>query len=298
MLNSLRYTIKEAFTQLFRNAAMSIASVFSITAMLLILGIFFIITVNISLAIENVKDDFDTVSIHLLDETSYESASTMILQLEGMPEVDTVHYLDKDVALEQWTRDKFAENADIFAGLAKNPLPNSIEITVTDLESAEKVAEVARTFDGIEKVNYYKESVDKLLKITESLRMGMLVVMVFLVFISILVVSNTIKLTVFARHKEIEIMKYVGATNWFIRGPFLTEGIIIGMISALLSSGIVAFIYARVVKLFSMDISWLLETGPVPVGFMTFNLVWIFLALGISIGACGSIVSMRRFLDT
>ena len=99
MLNSLKYTIKEAFMQVFRNAAMSIASIFSITAMLLILGIFFTITVNISLAIENVKDDFDTVSIHLLDETTYESASTMILQLEGMSEVEDVHYLDKDVAL-------------------------------------------------------------------------------------------------------------------------------------------------------------------------------------------------------
>ncbi|MDD2217443.1 MAG: permease-like cell division protein FtsX, partial [Eubacteriales bacterium] len=276
----------------------SIASIFSITAMLLILGIFFTITVNISLAIENVKDDFDTVSIHLLDETTYESASTMILQLEGMSEVEDVHYLDKDVALEQWTNDKFADNADIFDGLAKNPLPNSIEITVTELESAEKVAEVAKTFDGIEKINYYKESVDKLLKITESLRTGMMITMGFLVLISILVVSNTIKLTVFARHKEIEIMKYVGATNWFIRGPFLTEGIIIGIISALLSSGIVTLIYSRVVKAFSMDVSWLLDTGPVPVGFMTFNLAWIFLALGISIGACGSIVSMRRFLDT
>ncbi len=298
MLNSLKYTIKEAFTQLFRNGAMTVASVFSITAMLLILGIFFLITVNIGLAVENVKDDFDTVSVYLLDETSYETAQTMMLQLEGMPEVENVHYLDKDTALAQWTAEKFADNADMFEGLAKNPLPNSIEIKVKDLASAENVAKVAETFDGIQKVGYYKDVADKLLRISEGLRTGMMIIMAFLVVISVVVVSNTIKLTVFARRKEIEIMKYVGATNWFIRGPFLTEGIIIGIFSAILSSGMLVFIYSRVVKSFSLHITWFMDTGMVPVSFMTFNLIWIFLALGISIGACGSIVSMRRFLDT
>lgn len=298
MLNSLKYTIKEAFTQIFRNGAMSVASVFSITAMLLILGIFFLITVNISLAVENVKDDFDTVSIYLLDETDYDTAQTMMLQLKGMPEVETVEYLDKDTALAQWTAEKFTDNADMFESLPKNPLPNSIEIKVKDLSSAEGVAKVAETFDGIQQVSYYKEVADRLLRISETLRTGMMIIMTVLVVISVVVVSNTIKLTVFARRKEIEIMKYVGATNWFIRGPFLTEGILIGILSAAVSSGILVFIYSRIIKSFSMNIAWVMDTGMVPVGFMTFNLVWIFLALGISIGACGSIISMRRFLDT
>ena len=92
-------------------------------------------------------------------------------------------------------------------------------------------------------------------------------------------------------------MKYVGATNWFIRAPFLLEGIIIGIVSALLSSGIVTLIYESVLKVIGEDILAILSTPMVPLGFLSYNLVWIFLALGISIGAWGSIISMRRFLD-
>ena len=298
MFNSLRYSVKQAFVQVFRNRAMSLASMFSITAMLLILGIFFVIMVNIGVAIEEAKADFDTVSAYLDDATTYEQAETMILQLSGMKEVKEASYLDRDTAMEQWKAQEWQENAYLLDGLVENPLPNSIEVKVNALEDADKVAKVLGTFDGISRVKYYQETVDKLVKITDSLKVGMLVIMAFLVIVSVVVVSNTVKLTVFARQREIEIMKYVGATNWFIRGPFLTEGIIIGLISAGISVGITALIYRKAIDMLSLDLSLLLGNPMVPVGFMTFNLVFIFIALGVSIGACGSIISMRRFLDT
>mgnify|MGYP004523799027 FL=1 len=298
MFNSLRYSVKQAFVQVFRNRAMSLASMFSITAMLLILGIFFVIMVNIGVAIEEAKADFDTVSAYLEDTTTYEQAETMILQLSGMREVKEAYYLDKDTAMEQWKAQEWQENAYLLDGLVENPLPNSIEVKVTALEDADEVAKVLGTFDGISRVKYYQETVDKLVKITDSLKVGMLVIMAFLVIVSVVVVSNTVKLTVFARQREIEIMKYVGATNWFIRGPVLTEGIIIGLISAGVSVGITALIYSKAIDMLSLDLSLLLGNPMVPVGFMTFNLVFIFIALGVSIGACGSIISMRRFLDT
>lgn len=150
----------------------------------------------------------------------------------------------------------------------------------------------------IKQIKYYKETVDKLVKVTDSLKIGMLIIMAFLVIVSVVVVSNTVKLTVFARQKEIEIMKYVGATNWFIRGPFLTEGILIGILSAGISIGITALVYRKVIDILSLDMSMIFGSPMVSVGFMTSNLIWIFIALGVSIGACGSIVSMRRFLDT
>ncbi len=298
MFNSLRYSVKQAFVQVFRNRAMSLASMFSITAMLLILGIFFVVMVNIGVAIEEAKADFDSVSAYLADETTYEQAEVIILQLSGMEEVADVYYLDKDTAMEQWKAQEWQDNAYLLDGLVENPLPNSIEVKVRALEDADRVAEVLGTFDGISKVKYYQETVDKLVQITDSLNMGLLVIMAFLVIVSVVVVSNTVKLTVFARQREIEIMKYVGATNWFIRGPFLTEGIIIGLIAAGVSAGITALIYSRAIAALSLDLSLILGNPMVPVGFMTFNLIWIFIALGVSIGACGSIISMRRFLDT
>lgn len=168
---------------------------------------------------------------------------------------------------------------------------------IGDLEKADNIAEKAGTYDGIEDVKYYKDTVDKLLKATDFIQMSAIVVMIFLIIVSIVVVSNTIKLTVFNRAKEISIMKYVGATNWFIRGPFLAEGIIIGIISAGISIGISALLYNKLIDAIGSQIFSLLSIPMVPVSFLVYNFTWIFLALGISIGACGSIISMRKFLD-
>jgi len=134
--------------------------------------------------------------------------------------------------------------------------------------------------------------------VTDALTKGMLVIMAFLVIVSVVVVSNTVKLTVFARQREIEIMKYVGATNWFIRGPFLIEGIVIGLISAFVSVVLTGLVYSRIVSMVALDLNLIMGMQMVGTAFMVKNLVWIFVSLGVSIGAVGSIISMRRFLDT
>ncbi len=298
MFGSFWYSIKQAAVQVVRNRAMSVASLFSITAMMLILGLFFVLIVNIGVAMETAKMEYDTVSVYLTDEVTYDSALKMADQLRSMPEIAEVSYLDKDTALSQWKAQYWGENAYLLDTLPENPLPNSIEITVKELSGADAVVEKAKTFQGVEDIKYYKDTVEKLVKITDSLKLAMLIIMAFLVLVSVVVVSNTIKLTVFARQREIEIMKYVGATNWFIRGPFLVEGIFIGMVSAGVSVGVVALIYSKLVGLMGADMSLMIGSPMVSVSFLVKNLVWVFLALGISIGSCGSIVSMRRFLDT
>ncbi len=298
MFGSFWYSIKQAALQVVRNRAMSIASLFSITAMMLILGLFFVLIVNIGVAMETAKMDYDTVSVYLTDEVTYDSAMKMADQLRAMSEVAEVSYLDKDTALSQWKVQYWGENAYLLDTLPENPLPNSIEVTVKELSGADAVVEKAKSFQGVEDIKYYRDTVQKLVKITDSLKVAMLIIMAFLVLVSIVVVSNTIKLTVFARQREIEIMKYVGATNWFIRGPFLAEGIFIGIIAAGISVGVVAALYSKIVQLMGTDMSLMIGSPMVSVQFLVVNLVWVFLALGISIGACGSIVSMRRFLDT
>lgn len=297
MLNSWKYAFKQAFKQAFRNRAMSIASMFSITAMLLILGLFFILVVNVSMVSETAKKQFDTIQVYLLDETTYEQASVMIADLNRMEGVSEATYQSAEEAMDKW-KVKWGDNAYLLDGLDENPLPNSIIIKVTDLKEADAIVARVKTFDGIEDVKYYKDTVDQLMKITRFIQVGAMVVIVFLVIVSVIVVSNTVKLTVLAREREISIMKYVGATNWFIRGPFLIEGIFIGILSALISVGIISYIYYKITELIGPEIFIMLSTTMVPGEFLITHLVWIFLALGISIGASGSIISMRRFLDT
>jgi cell division transport system permease protein len=297
MLNSWGYAIKQAFRQVFRNRAMSLASMFSITAMLLILGLFFILVVNINMVTETAKKQFDTIQVYLQDETTYEQASEMIRQLNQTDGVKEASYLSNAEAMAKW-RVKWGDNAYLLDGLDKNPLPNSLLIKVTKLEAADAVVSKIKTFTGIESIKYYKDTVDQLMRITRFIQFGATIVILFLVIVSVVVVSNTIKLTVLAREREISIMKYVGATNWFIRGPFLIEGILIGILSAGISVGIISIIYYKIMELLGQEIFIILSTTMVPEKFLILRLIWIFTALGASIGACGSIISMRRFLDT
>ena len=276
---------------------MTQASVFAISAMLLILGLFLVIIININMMAESVKQDYNNVQVFLLDETTEEQCIELQNDIRNWDAVDTVEYRTKDQAMEVLKK-RWGENAYLLDSIVENPLPNSIIITMTDLTKADEIADKAATLEGVEDVTYYKDTVDKLLRATRMMQIAALVIMAFLIIVSVVVVSNTIKLTVFNRSEEIEIMKYVGATNWFIRGPFMLEGIIIGAFSALLSAGIVTFVYTRVLDVIGTSVTSVLSMPLVPVSFLGLNLMWIFLALGVSIGAWGSIVSMRRFLDT
>ena len=290
------YTLKQAFKQVLRNRAMTVASIFAITAMLLILSLFFILVINVNTAAQSIQQDYDSIEIYLADETTEEQANEIIADIEQENGVQEAYYKTKEEAMEEF-RTRWGENGYLLDSLQENPLPNSVVVMIDDLEQAENIAEKAATYDGIEDVQFYKDTVDKLLKMTHFVQLAAIIVMIFLIIVSIVVVSNTIKLTVFDRASEISIMKYVGATNWFIRGPFLAEGIIIGIISAGISVGISALLYQKIIDVIGAQVFSVLSMPMVPVGFLTYNFAWIFLALGISIGACGSIISMRKFLD-
>ncbi|GAB1475612.1 permease-like cell division protein FtsX [Bacillota bacterium] len=293
MLNA----VKQAFIQLFRNRAMSFASLFSITAMLLVLGLFFILIVNVNMVTVSAKKQFDTIQIYLTEETDRVAAEEMLGKLSRLNGVGEAWYLSKEEAMEEY-KIKWGDKSYLLDGFAENPLPNSIRIKVSDLALADGIVKTAKNYQGIEDIKYYQTAVDKLLAVTDYIRTGALAVIISLIIVSVVVVANTIKLTVLARAREISIMKYVGAANWFIRGPFLVEGMLIGVLSAGVSVGLISLIYYKVMELFGTDIFLMFSVKMVPQGFLTVNLLWIFMALGISIGAFGSIISMRRFLDT
>jgi len=290
------YTIKQAFLQFGRNFNMGLASIFAITAMLLILSVFFIAALNVNMAAEAIKGDYDSIEIYLKDDVKQEQADAMIATLKETDGVADAVYKSKDEAMKEF-KTRWGDNGYLLDNLDKNPLPNSIVIQIADLEKADGIAKTASGLEGVEDVKYYKNTVDKLLKITQFIQWAAIIMMIFLIIVSIVVVSNTIKLTVFNRADEINIMKYVGATNWFIRGPFLVEGIIIGIISAAISVGLTAAIYHKLIEMIGDQVFSILNIPMFPEEFLIHNLAWIFVALGISIGACGSIISMRKFLN-
>lgn len=293
---TLGATFKQAFSQINRNKVMTAASLISITAILLVLGIFFLVIVNIGAMSQDIQKDFDQIQVNLMDAVTPDQTDRIMDDINRIEGVSGTTYQTREQALENW-KVKWGENADLLDRMPTNPLPNSVLINIEDIEYASSVIAYVEQIEGVENITYSQDTVDKLLRVTNIVQIVSLIVILVLVLISIIVVSNTIKLTVLAREREITIMRYIGATNWFIRGPFLLEGIIIGVIAAVISSVAIGFLYYYAIGHIGMDFAMLMPTGFVPLRFMMENLAIIFVALGVSIGACGSIISMRRFLE-
>jgi len=295
MFRGLFHSIREAFFQLFYNKLMSCISILAISSMLVILGIFLMLTVNISCLTEKVKDEFDTIEVYLEDSVTKSDAQVIARNIGSMAEVANIEYISRDQAMIEF-RQRWGENAYLLDSLSENPLPNSLRITLNGLEGGDLVAEVASTTIGVEDVKYYQEEINKVLKISATIKKISFAIISILVAVSIVVVSSTIRFTVVMRKEEINIFKYIGATNWFVRGPFLFEGMIMGFLSAILALRIVMVIYERIELFLNIQIMSILSSSFVDVVFMKENLSWIFLSLGISIGAVGSMFSMRKFL--
>lgn len=290
------YQIKQAFSQMGRNKGMYFTTILAITAMMLILGLFFVAFVNVDLFTATIKQDYNVIQVYVsdkVDETGWDAEKNA---LEGLNGVDEVVFKSKEEALDT-LRDRWGKNAYLLNDLRKNPLPNSFMVYVENKDAATAVAEKARDIDGITDVVYYQDTIQKLAKITGFIEMGSLIAMAFLIVVSIIIVANTIKLTVFNKEKEIGIMKYLGATDWFVRAPFVWGGIIIGLISAGISTGLIYLIYNKITDIIGADIARILSMAVVPADYLVINLLIIFIALGVGIGACGSIISIRRFLD-
>ena len=296
-MSKFMYAFRQTIKQVKRNKGMAFTSVFAIAAMLIILGIFMMIIVNINTAAEVVKQDYNNIEIFFKDSVKTDDILKLQKEIAKWKEVDEVKFRSKDDALKILKK-RWGENGYLLNGLASNPLPNSLVLTVDKIEKSDAVAKKAEKVAGVEDVKYYQDTIKKLVSATRGFQIATVVIMAFLIVIATVVVSNTIKLTVFNRSDEIVIMKYVGATNWFIRAPFLLEGILIGIVSSLLASGIVMLIYKSISKAIGDKVLAILSTPMVPAGFLSVNIILIFLALGVSIRAWGSIISIRRFLDT
>ena len=290
------YNLKQAFSQMGRNKAMYFTSILAITAMMLILGLFFVAFVNVNLFAASIEKDYNVIQIYLKEGNSEEVNNGVEAALRESPGVDEVSYVSKDDAMVT-LKQKWGENAYLLEDLPENPLPESFMVYVEDKDAANNLAQSAAAIEGVEDVVYYRDTIEKLAQVSHFIEMGSLIAMAFLVIVSVVIVANTIKLTVFNREKEIGIMKYLGATDWFVRAPFIWGGVIVGMVSAFIATGLTYLIYTRIVKIIGSDIARIVSVSVVPAGFLARNILIIFLCLGISIGVIGSIISIRRFLD-
>ena len=295
-MSRVGYNLKQAVSQMGRNKAMYFTSVLAITAMMLILGLFFVAFVNVNMFAKSIEKDVNVVQIYIKDGSSEEVTKAVGTALEKTDGVDRTEFVTKADAMEALKK-KWGDNGYLLENLPDNPLPDSYVVYVSDKDAANSVAASAPKIEGVEDVVYYRDTIEKLAQISHFIEVGSLVAMGFLVIVSIVIVANTIKLTVFNREKEIGIMKYLGATNWFVKAPFIWGGIFVGVLASVFATGLTYLIYTKITGIIGSDITRILSVTVVPADQLTNILLGMFLCLGIGIGVIGSSISIRRFLN-
>lgn len=293
--NVINYLIKEGISNLFKNKKSTMSSLMIMCATMLVFGLFFVIGENINAFVENVAEaqEIRVIIDNTATETEIEEIGNDILSIEG---VKGAEFVSKEDALD-YMRDLVGE--DLIEGYEeRNIFSVAYKVTLKNLEMNEEVQSDIRQLDHIKDIVSSNQTIAQIINLAKGVKAVTAGILVLLVIISVSIIANTIKLTVHARRKEISIMKYVGATNSFIRWPFLVEGVIIGVIAGTLSVAIIGVAYTGIANQLS-ETTFLEMLHWQLLNFKDmFNLILtVYLTLGIGIGMLGSSISMRKYLE-
>ena len=320
--NGLSYSIGEGFKNVFKNTKSSMISIITMICTMFLFGIFFAIGVNINSVLEQVQLK-QGMEVFIWDETTDEQRQKLEDEIKKLDGINTVTYKTKQQALDSF-KERMKDKQEILSGLEgeNNIFPASYVVTLTDLEKSDEIEESIKRIGAdiatsgrsgdvdlgidestehdsiVKEITSNNKTLGILLTIVRSVRITIGVIFIILLLISITIISNTIKLTVHARRKEISIMKYVGATNGFIRMPFIVEGIIIGLIAAILTLVIVGLLYDVIIQ--NIEASKVLQQ--LGVSLLQFSelakpITLVYAVLGIGLGIVGSSVSMKKYLE-
>ena len=294
----LGYFIGEGFSNVFKNKKSTGASLMIMCATMIIFGIFLILGENINHFVDEVESE-QGIQVFVKNEATQEQIDELGEKIRNIDGVSTVDFVSKDEALEQM-KERFGERQDLLDGYEgeNNIFTASYVVTLTDLTKSEAVQDQINTYtDVVKKINSKDEVVTTLINLANGIKIVTGVILVLLIIISIFIIANTIKLTVHARRKEISIMKYVGATNSFIRWPFIVEGMIIGVLASIISIVIVGGAYTFIAdKLVSSEFMQLINMNLISFSDMFNSIIFVYMLLGIGIGVLGSVISMRKYL--
>lgn len=292
MFSSLSYFWGETFRSLFRNRFMAIASVLTVTLSMFILGVFLSAVLNINHMASYLENQVE-MTVYLKDGLTTDQVMGIGKYLKAQPGMKEIKFTNKDQAMEDF-RERMGDQQGLLDAINGNPLPASYQMSFQTPEQLKTAAEVVAKYQGVETVQYGKDIIEQLYKVAQVIRLSGIVLIIFLAGAELFIISNTIRLTVFARRREIQIMKYVGASNGFIRWPFLFEGMVIGFLGSGFASLILWEGYKTVVS--EMAAAGLVFIPMIPLWPFTGYTTLIILAAGIVIGVMGSAISLRKYM--
>lgn len=291
-LYNISYFFREGIHSIFTHRLMSIASVSVITACLLLMGSFTLVALNVENLMKDIEDKNEVVA-YVDESLSDEQARAVGEKIREMPEVQEAVYTTKEEALENF-RAEFGDEAGILDGLDdRNPLRNRYTVKLNDIHDTAALEARLREVEGIAKVSARSDISDKIIQVSDVTTVICGALILILVLVSVFIISNTVNITMFNRREEIAIMKMIGATNSFVRIPFIIEGILLGIFGAgialLLQWGVYEYVVAGALS----SISFI---PTIAFGDIAGNLSLIFFGVGILVGGLGSVITLRKFL--
>jgi cell division transport system permease protein len=291
-MGKISFFFKEAFGSLRRNYFMTAAALVTVLLSMAVLGVVMVFASSIDGMLSDLKSKVE-ITVFLKDTANADAIEKLQSQIISWPEVKDSEFVSKEKALES-LRAEFKDHPEILDSLQSNPLPASFEISLKDPEQVDVVAGRFKGNANVDEVKYGKEIAERIFSVTSTIRNVMLVFLILLGAVSILLISNTIRLSIFARRHEVEIMKLVGATNWFIRWPFVIEGVTVGLVGAGLALALVlvgtSFVFDKIRQ------SLVFMSVPFDV-LSPWRLAGVLLLAGVVIGALGSGLGLGRFLN-
>jgi cell division transport system permease protein len=292
-INTITHFIKDAFTSLKRNKTISIASIITVLITFFVLGIFMLVANNINKGITTVQNKVE-LKVFLKDDIKLIDQREIEMKLREFDGVKDVIYQSKEDEFKNF-QNTTNENEGLLKGytLQNNPFSASFTVKLESPEYASAISEGIKDFQGVETIGDQQELVDKIVSIVNGIKVVGLGLFVILVGVSIFLIMNTTKLTVYSRRREVGIMKFVGATDWFIRWPFVIEGMVIGLVGATLACGALFVAYNGLIKWIS---SQLVFISLVSTTYIISQLLWQFMLGGIVVGGVASIIALRKFL--
>ncbi len=291
-INGFIYVLGETLKGLYRNRWMCLTSTGVVMVTLLMLGGFMVVNLNVRHITEAVKEQVEMV-VYIDDSADRSTVEELGRSIAGHQSVARVEYVSSDEHMSR-LQQQLGGMLEGYDTALDNPLLASFEVRTDDPEAVVRLAEEFETYPGVSAVFYGQGYVENLFAITRIIQIIGLALMAGLAITAVFLISHTIKLTVMMRKKEITIMKYVGATNWFIRWPFLLEGLLMGFVGSLIPLGLIRYVYQ--VSMEWVATNELLFINLLPMQIVIIELSFYLIPLGTGLGILGSTFSMGRFL--
>ena len=294
--NVISYFLTEGFKNVFKNKKSTFSCLGVMCATMLIFGLFFTIGKNINNAVKGLEEE-QGMQVFMEYDATEEQINNLNEELNKIEGVNTVTFVSKEEAYNTMKK-RLGKNEKALNGFTPDMFSVSYMVTLTDLSLNNQVYDAINELDTVREIQNKRDTIETLSKVGNTIKIVTFSMFAILILISLFIISNTIKLTVHARRKEISIMKYVGATNGFIRTPFMIEGVIIGLISGLISILVVGGGYNYIAtKLATSDTWQRLSINLLSFSEMFVQIILVYMILGVGIGILGSSISMRKYLD-